>query len=60
MPFLKSPEFAANKIFNGLTRKNSFEISFPIQISIIMKMLKILPNRIYLYLINKLTKLQKR
>lgn len=60
MPFLKSPEFAADKIFKGLIKKNSFEISFPIQITIIMKILKILPNKIYLYLIKKLTKLQKR
>ena len=60
MPFLKSSEFAAEKIYNGLIKKNSFEISFPIQIKIIMKILKILPNKIYLYLIKKLTKLQKR
>ena len=60
MPFLKSSEFAAEKIFNGLVKKNSFEISFPVQIKIIMKILKILPNKIYLYLIKKLTKLQKR
>ena len=60
LPFLKSSEFAAEKIYNGLIKKNSFEISFPIQIKIIMKILKILPNKIYLYLIKKLTKLQKR
>ena len=60
MPFLKTPEFAADKIFDGLIKKNYFEISFPIQISIIMKILKILPNKIYLFLIKKLTKLQKR
>ena len=60
MPFLRTPEFAADKIFNGLVNKNSFEISFPVQISIIMKILKILPNKIYLYLMKKLTKLQKR
>jgi len=60
MPFLKTPEFAANKIYNGLIKKNSFEISFPTEFSIIMKLLRILPNRIYLYLIKKLTKYQKR
>ena len=60
MPFLKSSEFAAEKIYDGLIKKNSFEISFPIQTKVIMKILKILPNRIYLYLIKKLTKLQKR
>ena len=60
MPFLKTPEFAAEKIFDGLVNKDSFEISFPIQIKIIMKLLKILPNQFYLYLIKKLTKFQKR
>ena len=59
MPFLKSPEFAANKIYNGLVNSNSFEITFPKQLTIIMKIFKILPNKIYLYLINKLTKFQK-
>ena len=29
MPMIKSPEFAANEIFKGLTVKNSFEIHFP-------------------------------
>ena len=60
MPFLRTPEFAANKIFDGLVKKKAFEISFPIQISIILKILKILPNKIYLYLMKKLTKFQKR
>ena len=60
MPFLKTTEFAANKIYNGLIKKNSFEISFPLEMSILMKTLKILPNRIYLNLIKKLTKFQKR
>ena len=60
MPFLRTPEFAANKIFDGLIKKKAFEISFPIQISIILKILKILPNKIYLYLMKKLTKFQKR
>ena len=60
MPFLRTAEFAANKIYNGLINKNNFEISFPIQITIIMKILKILPNKLYLYLMKKLTKFQKR
>lgn len=60
MPFLRTPEFAADKIFNGLVKKNSFEISFPFQISIILKLLRILPNKVYLYLMRKLTKFQKR
>ena len=59
MPFLKTPEFAAEKIYNGLVNGSSFEIDFPKELTMILKLLKILPNRLYLYLIKKLTKLQK-
>ena len=59
MPFLKTPEFAAEKIYNGLINGSSFEIHFPKELTLILKLLKILPNRVYLYLIKKLTKLQK-
>ena len=59
MPFLKTPEFAADKIYNGLVNSSSFEIDFPKELTLILKLLKILPNRLYLYLIKKLTKLQK-
>ena len=53
MPFLKSPEYAADKIYDGLMNKKSFEIIFPIQIAVIYKIFQILPNRIYNYLISK-------
>ena len=56
MPFIKSPEFAAEKIYNGLIKSNAFEITFPKQLTIIFKLFKFLPNRIYLFLINKLVK----
>ena len=59
MPFLKTPEFAAEKIYNGLVNGSNFEIDFPKELTLILKLLKILPNRLYLYLIKKLTKLQK-
>ena len=59
MPFLKTSEFAAEKIYNGLVNGSSFEIDFPKELTLILKLLKILPNRLYLYLIKKLTKLQK-
>ena len=59
MPFLKTPEFAAEKIYNGLVNGTSFEIDFPKELTLILKLLKILPNRLYLYIIKKLTKLQK-
>ena len=56
MPFIKSPEFAAEKIFNGLTKSNNFEIHFPKSLTIILKFLRILPYRLYLFLIDKSVK----
>ena len=53
MPMIKSPEFAANKMFIGLTKKNSFEIHFPIAFTMIMKLLKIMPNWLYFLLVKK-------
>ena len=53
MPFIKSAEFAAEKMFNGLTRTKAFEIHFPKALTIILKFLRILPYKIYLYLIDK-------
>ena len=47
------------KIFKGLTKSKSFEITFPKQLTIIMKFLRILPYWKYFYLIKKFTKLQK-
>ena len=60
MPFLKTPEYAAEKIYNGLVNKNSFEIHFPKALTIILKILSFLPNKIYFGLIGKLTKYQKK
>tara|TARA_X000000368_G_scaffold374290_1_gene325850 strand:- start:72 stop:824 length:753 start_codon:yes stop_codon:yes gene_type:complete len=59
MPFLKTPEFAADKIYNGLVNGSSFEIDFPKELTLILKILKILPDKIYFKLIKKLTKYQK-
>ena len=56
MPFIKSPVFAAEKIFNGLTKGRSFEIHFPKQLTLILKFLRILPYKIYLFLIDKSVK----
>ena len=53
MPYLRSTEYAAEKIYSGLIKKNKFEIIFPPQIGIIYKIFQILPNGIYNYLINK-------
>ena len=41
MPMIKSPEFAAEQIFKGLTKKNSFEIHFPKLFTYFMKTLQI-------------------
>ena len=56
MPFIKTPEFAADQIFNGLNRTNAFEIHFPKGLTVILKILRILPYYVYLFLINKFVK----
>ena len=53
MPFIKSPEFAAEKMFNGLTKSKAFEIHFPKAITILLKIFRVLPYKIYLFLIDK-------
>ena len=56
MPFLRSPEFAADKVYRGLVDTNTFEIDFPKQLTFILKFLRILPYKIYLFLVDKLVK----
>jgi NAD(P)-dependent dehydrogenase (short-subunit alcohol dehydrogenase family) len=56
MPFIKTPEFAANKIYNGLIKSDAFEIHFPKELTIFLKFLRILPYSAYLFLINKFVK----
>jgi short-subunit dehydrogenase len=53
MPMIKSPEFAADQIFTGLTKKNVFEIHFPKIFTFFLKFLRILPIKIYFSLIEK-------
>ena len=53
MPFLETPEFAAKKIFNGLIKNKDFEIHFPKSLTLILKFLRILPYKIYLFLVDK-------
>ena len=53
MPMIESPEFAAEEIFKGLTKSNSFEIHFPKKFTYIMKILKIMPYWLYLRLVKK-------
>ena len=59
MPFLKTTEYAAEKIYDGLINKNVFEIHFPKSLTIILKILSFLPSKIYFGLIGKMTKYQK-
>ena len=36
MPFIKTPEFAADKMFKGLTKTKAFEIHFPKELTLII------------------------
>jgi len=60
MPFLKTTEYAAEKIYEGLINKNVFEIHFPKSLTFILKILSFLPSKIYFGLIGKMTKYQKK
>jgi len=60
MPFLKTTKYAAEKIYDGLINKNSFEIHFPKSLTLILKFLSFLPNKIYFGLVGKMTKYQKK
>ena len=53
MPMIKSPEFAANEIFKGLTVKKGFEIHFPKAFTYFLKFLQILPSSLYFKLVSK-------
>jgi short-subunit dehydrogenase len=54
MPALVSAEEAANEIIHGLERGN-FEIHFPKRFTLWLKLLRMLPYRLYFYLIHKFT-----
>ena len=56
MPFLKTVDYAADKIFDGLVKSSSFEIHFPKGLTLILKFLRILPYKVYLFLVDKLVK----
>ena len=60
MPFLKTTEYAANKIYNGLINSNVFEIHFPKSLTLILKIFSFLPSKIYFGLVGKMTKYQKK
>ncbi len=52
MPFLMTPEEAAERISKGLDRRD-YEIAFPTRFVLILKLLRVLPNRIFFWIINK-------
>jgi short-subunit dehydrogenase len=54
MPALVSAEEAASEIIRGLERGH-FEIHFPKRFTVWLKLLRILPYRLYFYLIHKVT-----
>ena len=53
MPMIKSPEFAAEKIYVGLVRKKVFEIHFPKIFTFFLKFLRVLPISIYFKLVDR-------
>ena len=53
MPMIKSAEYAAEKIFIGLTKKNAFEIHFPKSFTMFVKLLKIMPNWLFFWLVER-------
>ena len=60
MPFLKTPEFAADQIYDGLINKNVFEIHFPKALTLTLKLFSFLPSKLYFKLVGKMTKFQKK
>ena len=60
MPFLKTTDYAAEKIYDGLVNKNIFEIHFPKSLTLILKILSFLPSSIYFSLVGKMTKYHKQ
>ena len=60
MPFLKTTEYAAEKIYDGLVNKKNFEIHFPKTLTLVLKIFSFLPSKIYFALVTKMTKYQKK
>ena len=53
MPMIKSPEFAANEIYKGLTKNKGFEIHFPKAFTYFLKFLQMLPSSLYFKIVAK-------
>ena len=54
MPYLMKVEDAADRIIRGL-RRTSFEIAFPWRFAFLMKILRLLPDRVFFLLTRRLT-----
>ena len=54
MPFLKPASYAAEKIFKGLTGKYKFEIYFPFILVFSVKIMRLLPLKIYSFIWRRL------
>lgn len=59
MPFLMSPETAANRIVAGL-KKPGFEIAFPLRFALLLKTIGALPNRAYIAIMRRMTNWKDR
>jgi len=55
MPFLLEPDDAARRIVGGLKRKR-FEIAFPWRFVFWLKLLRLLPYRLYFPLVRRITR----
>ena len=55
MPFLVTAELAAERIWQGLERGHSFEITFPRRFTYMLKLARILPYRLYFALTRRIT-----
>ena len=53
MPFLVMPDKAADIIYKGITKEKKFEIAFPKIFAILLKLMRILPYKIYFLLMLK-------
>lgn len=56
MPFLMPVENAAERLWRGLDFERGFEIAFPWQFAMILKILRLLPYALYFPLVRKVTR----
>lgn len=54
MPQLMQPKFTAEKIFEGIQNPNSFEIRFPLLLSLFLRVLSLLPYKLSLSITKKM------